>query len=157
METEWKLSLIHILMVLKGSAPVSMMRDYQTQVTSYTKGRGRLFCSLKGYAPCQNQDEIVEEFGYDSERDLDNPTGSVFCAHGAGFVVPWYEVEDYMHLEGVGDSELSSRISDGEKYGLGNGETGADSGFSYVLGSAGQGKNRNSNNQTDSGYRPRCV
>ncbi len=65
------------MMVLKGSAPVSMMRDYQTQVTSYTKGRGRLFCSLKGYAPCQNQDEIVEEIGYDSERDLDNPTG--FC------------------------------------------------------------------------------
>ena len=134
------------MMVLKGSAPVSMMRDYQTQVTSYTKGRGRLFCSLKGYAPCQNQDEIVEEFGYDSERDLDNPTGSVFCAHGAGFVVPWYEVEDYMHLEGVDDSELSSRISDGE--------TGADSVFSYVSGSAEQGKNRNSNNQTDSGYRP---
>ena len=76
-----------------------MMRDYQTQVTSYTKGRGRLFCSLKGYAPCQNQDEIVEEFGYDSERDLDNPTGSVFCAHGAGFVVPWYEVEAYMHMD----------------------------------------------------------
>lgn len=55
-------------------------------------------------------------------------------------MVPWYEVEDYMHLEGVGDSELSSRISDGEKYGSGNGETGADSGFSYVSGSAGQGK-----------------
>ena len=69
-------------------------------------------------------------------------------------MVPWYEVEDYMHLEGVGDSELSSRISDGEKYGSGNGETGADSGFSYVSGSAGQGKDRNSNNQTDSGYRP---
>ena len=142
------------MMVLKGSAPVSMMRDYQTQVTSYTKGRGRLFCSLKGYAPCQNQNEIVEETGYDSERDLDNPTGSVFCAHGAGFVVPWYEVEDYMHLEGVDDSELSSRISDGEKYGSGNGETGADSGFSYVSGSAGQRKSRNSNNQTDSGCRP---
>ena len=88
---------------------------------------------MKGYAPCQNQDEIVEEIGYDSERDLDNPQGSVFCAHGAGFVVPWYEVEDYMHLEGVGDSELSSRISDGEKYGSGNGETGADSGFSLCF------------------------
>lgn len=99
------------MMVLKGSAPVSMMRDYQTQVTSYTKGRGRLFCSLKGYAPCQNQDEIVEEIGYDSERDLDNPTGSVFCAHGAGFVVPWYEVEDYMHLEGIDESELGNTIS----------------------------------------------
>ena len=87
------------MMVLKGSAPVSMMRDYQTQVTSYTKGRGRLFCSLKGYAPCQNQDEIVEEIGYDSERDLDNPTGSVFCAHGAGYNVPWQEVPEHMHIE----------------------------------------------------------
>ena len=109
------------MMVLKGSAPVSMMRDYQTQVTSYTKGRGRLFCSLKGYAPCQNQDEIVEEMGYDSERDLDNPTGSVFCAHGAGFVVPWYEVEDYMHLEGVDESELGSTIPDSEESIAGNG------------------------------------
>ena len=85
--------------VLKGSAPVAAMRDYQSQVISYTKGRGRLFCSLKGYEPCQNQDEIVAAAGYDSERDLENPTGSVFCAHGAGFVVPWYEVEEYMHLE----------------------------------------------------------
>lgn len=94
--------------VLKGSAPVSAMRDYQNQVVSYTKGRGRLFCTLKGYEPCKNQEEIVEKLGYDSERDLDNPTGSVFCAHGAGFVVPWYEVEEYMHLEsGVGfDDEI---------------------------------------------------
>ena len=121
------------MMVLKGSAPVSMMRDYQTQVTSNTIGRGRLFCSLKGYAPCQNQDEIVEEIGYDSERDLDNPTGSVFCAHGAGFVVPWYEVEDYMHLEGIDESELGNAIPDSEESIAGN---------------------RNSNNQTDSGYRP---
>ena len=85
--------------VLTGTAPVSQMRDYQSQVVSYTKGRGRLFCNLKGYAPCMNQEEIVEACGYDSERDMENPTGSVFCAHGAGFVVPWYEVEDYMHLE----------------------------------------------------------
>ncbi|MFQ7231932.1 MAG: hypothetical protein ACLRP0_12340 [Blautia wexlerae] len=97
-----------------------MMRDYQTQVTSYTKGRGRLFCSLKGYAPCQNQDEIVEEMGYDSERDLDNPTGSVFCAHGAGFVVPWYEVEDYMHLDGIDESELGDTIPDSEESIAGN-------------------------------------
>ena len=86
--------------ILKGKAPVSSMRDYQKEVISYTKGLGRLFCSLKGYEPCKNPEEIVAEtIGYDSERDLDNPTGSVFCAHGAGFVVPWYEVEDYMHLE----------------------------------------------------------
>ena len=85
--------------ILKGKAPVSTMRDYQKEVVSYTRGMGRLFCSLKGYEPCKNQDEIVEQIGYDSERDLDNPTGSVFCAHGAGFVVPWYEVEAYMHMD----------------------------------------------------------
>lgn len=87
--------------ILRGTAPVSKMRDYQREVVSYTKGRGRLFCSLKGYAPCQEQEEVVAAIGYDSERDLENPTGSVFCAHGAGFVVPWNEVEDYMHLEGA--------------------------------------------------------
>ena len=87
--------------VLTGNAPVSAMRDYQNQVIAYTGGRGRLFCELKGYVPCKDQDQVVEEIGYDSERDLENPTGSVFCAHGAGFVVPWNQVEDYMHLEGA--------------------------------------------------------
>lgn len=85
--------------VLIGTAAVSAMRDYQKQVVSYTSGRGRLFCNLKGYAPCRNQEEIIKSVGYDSERDLENPTGSVFCAHGAGFVVPWDQVEDYMHLD----------------------------------------------------------
>lgn len=87
--------------VLKGTAPVAAMRDYAAQVISYTRGMGRLFCSLKGYAPCRNQEEVVQASGYDSERDLDNPTGSVFCAHGAGFLVPWYEVEEHMHLSGT--------------------------------------------------------
>ena len=90
--------------ILKGSAAVSAMRDYQKEVLSYTGGKGRLFCSLKGYEPCQEQEKIVENIGYDSERDLENPTGSVFCAHGAGFVVPWDQVEEYMHLEGMEES-----------------------------------------------------
>lgn len=85
--------------ILTGSAPVVTMRDYQTEVISYAKGRGRLSCTLEGYKPCHNQEEVVKEVGYDSERDLDNPTGSVFCAHGAGFVVKWDEVENYMHLQ----------------------------------------------------------
>ena len=85
--------------VLKGSVPVSKMRGYQKEFISYTKGKGRLFCELKGYEPCQEQEEIVAGIGYDSEADIANPTGSVFCAHGAGFVVPWYEVEDHAHLE----------------------------------------------------------
>lgn len=84
--------------VLKGTVAVSQMRDYQKEVVAYTHGTGKLFCALKGYAPCKNQEEIVQNVAYDPESDLENPTGSVFCAHGAGFVVPWDQVEDYMHL-----------------------------------------------------------
>ncbi|MEY8427606.1 translation factor GTPase family protein [Lachnospiraceae bacterium 46-15] len=87
--------------VLTGSAPVAQMRGYQTEVSSYTRGLGRLSCAWKGYEPCHNEEEVVAVLGYDSERDLDNPTGSVFCAHGAGFVVEWDRVEEYMHLENV--------------------------------------------------------
>ena len=87
------------LSVIIGSAPVETMRDYQKEVTSYSKGRGRIFCTLQGYAPCHNTEEVLEVAGYDPERDLENPTGSVFCAHGAGFNVPWNEVPEYMHIE----------------------------------------------------------
>lgn len=85
--------------VIVGSAPVATMRDYAREVASYSKGRGRLFCTLQGYAPCHNPEEVMEAYGYDPERDLENPTGSVFCAHGAGFAVPWNEVPEYMHIE----------------------------------------------------------
>lgn len=85
--------------VLSGSAPVAAMRDYQTEVISYTRGRGRLFCILKGYSPCANAKEVIEAIGYDSESDLDNPTGSVFCAHGAGYVARWDQVEELMHVD----------------------------------------------------------
>ncbi len=85
--------------VLTGMAPVVLMRDYQNEVMAYSRGTGHLFCSLKGYFPCHNTEEIVESKGYDPEADLENPTSSVFCAHGAGFVVNWDLVENYMHLE----------------------------------------------------------
>ena len=102
--------------VITGSAPVSEMRDYQLEVTSYTKGRGRLFCTLKGYEPCHNAEEVTEQIGYDSERDLDNPTGSVFCAHGAGFNVSWEQVPEYMHLEYAWKPESEEeQSSDAEK------------------------------------------
>ena len=97
--------------VITGSAPVSEMRDYQLEVISYTKGRGRLFCTLKGYAPCHNAEEVIEQIGYDSEGDLDNPTGSVFCAHGAGFHVSWDQVPDHMHLEYVWTPEAEKEKS----------------------------------------------
>lgn len=85
--------------VIRGSAPVSEMRDYQLEVAAYSKGRGRLFCTLKGYEPCQNAEGIIETVGYDPETDEKNPTGSVFCSHGAGIYVPWNEVFRHMHIE----------------------------------------------------------
>lgn len=85
--------------VLTGSAPVITMRGYQTEVTAYTKGRGRLSCSLKGYEPCHNAEEVIEAVAYEPDGDMENPTGSVFCAHGAGFVVNWDEVDSYAHIQ----------------------------------------------------------
>ena len=84
--------------VLKGVAPVSEMRGYASEVVQYTRGRGRLSCSLKGYAPCHNAEEIISAAGYDPDSDLENPCGSVFCSHGAGHNVSWDEVEKHMHL-----------------------------------------------------------
>ena len=84
---------------LTGTAPASEMRDYQREVWAYTKGRGRITLTLKGYEPCHNAEEVIEDIGYDSERDVDNPTGSVFCVHGAGFLVKWDEVPEYMHIK----------------------------------------------------------
>ena len=87
--------------VMEGRAPVATMRDYQMEVNSYSRGQGRLSLTFRGYEPCHNAQEIMEEKGYDPERDLKNPTGSVFCAHGAGFAVPWNEVPDHMHIESL--------------------------------------------------------
>ena len=85
--------------LLTGTAPVSTMRNYQRDVISYTKGRGRLTLSLSGYEPCHNAEEVIATSGYDFDSDLQDPAGSVFCSHGAGFVVPWDEVKQYMHVE----------------------------------------------------------
>ena len=85
--------------VITGTAPVSTMDGYQAEVTAYTGGTGRLTCVLKGYGPCHNAEEVIASIGYDPDADLANPSGSVFCTHGAGFVVNWDEVPDYMHLE----------------------------------------------------------
>lgn len=83
---------------LTGKAPVSKMQNYQSEVISYTKGKGRITLQIDGYHPCTNQEEIISKINYDSESDLENPTGSVFCSHGAGFNVKWDEVENYMHI-----------------------------------------------------------
>ena len=88
------------LATLRGLAPVACIGTYQREVIAYTKGHGKISLNLAGYYPCHNLEEVIAEMAYDPERDLANPTGSVFCAHGAGFVVPWNEVPDYMHVEG---------------------------------------------------------
>lgn len=94
--------------ILVGTVPVSTMRDYQLEFHSYTRGRGRLYCTLRGYEPCHNTEQIVAEIGYDPGQDLENPAGSVFCAHGAGFIVPWDQVAEYAHVEsGLQLSKLS--------------------------------------------------
>lgn len=87
--------------VMTGSAPVSEMQGYAMEVTSYTKGRGRLSCALKGYEPCHDQDAAVAAIGYDCERDTENSADSVFCSHGAGFVVKWDQVRNYMHVDSI--------------------------------------------------------
>lgn len=85
--------------VLTGTAPVVTMRGYQSEVLVYTKGCGHLLCEFKGYEPCHNTEEVIAEIGYDAEADTENTADSVFCAHGAGFIVPWHQVPEYMHLE----------------------------------------------------------
>ena len=89
------------LSVLTGWAPVSGLRDYWKEVAAYARGLGRLSCTVRGYEPCADQDRIVAEIGYDAEHDTENPVDSVFCAHGRGFIVPWYEVREYMQAEGL--------------------------------------------------------
>jgi small GTP-binding protein len=92
---------------LSGTVPVASLGDYAADLNAYTKGTGSINVEFQGYAPCHNQDEVVEQIGYDSEADLRNPTGSVFCAHGAGFIVPWDMVGAYMHLERVYKGDIA--------------------------------------------------
>src|SRR5690606_23464369 len=84
---------------IEGEAPVATMKNYQKELTAYTRGQGKIFCSLKGYEPCHNTEEVIRTIGYDPERDVENPSGSVFCANGSGFLVSWDRVKDYMHVE----------------------------------------------------------
>lgn len=83
---------------LTGEASAIALQDYQTSVLAYSSGKGRLQCRFHGYKPCIEQNKVVKQIAYDSENDIENPTGSIFCAHGAGFFVPWNQVSDYMHL-----------------------------------------------------------
>ncbi len=85
--------------ILTGEAPVSEIAGYPIEVSAYTAGKGRILLNFKGYQPCHEQEQIIEKTGYNPEEDLENPAGSVFCAHGSGFYVPWYDVPKFMHIE----------------------------------------------------------
>ncbi|MEG2176201.1 MAG: TetM/TetW/TetO/TetS family tetracycline resistance ribosomal protection protein [Oscillibacter sp.] len=95
--------------VLTGSAPVAALREYAAEVTAYTRGRGRLACTLQGYAPCHDQEAVVAASGYDPERDTENPADSVFCAHGAGYIVKWDEAAGQMHVDSGAAAEAEQR------------------------------------------------
>lgn len=103
--------------LLTGKAPVACLRDYQREVIAYTKGRGHLSLWFKDYEPCHNAEEVIEAAGYDPEADLENTADSVFCSHGAGYLVPWYQVKEYMHvespLEKLGRREMGRMILTG--------------------------------------------
>lgn len=100
--------------LIEGTAPVSAMRNYQQEVMAYTKGRGRLSCSLKGYAPCHDAEKVLAEIGYVPEADVENTPDSVFCYHGAGTVIPWQEVPKHMHLESVLGQKRSEETAEPE-------------------------------------------
>ena len=107
------------LAVLTGVAPVATMQGYQMEVAAYSRGLGRLFCTLQGYEPCHNAEEVIEAIGYEPEADLEHTADSVFCGHGAGFVVPWDQVYDYMHIEtGMMGRGSGASGASGNAYGM---------------------------------------
>jgi len=101
--------------VITGTAPVATMRNYHQEVMAYTKGQGKLFCYLKGYEPCHNAEEVIQEIGYDPESDVDNPPDSVFCSNGTSFLVRWDKVKDYMHVESYFQEKTESVQNNLEK------------------------------------------
>ena len=84
--------------VIRGSAPVAEMNSYQADIIAYTHGKGKLSLSLGGYKECHNADEVISSIGYSADNDTENSADSVFCSHGAGYLVKWNEVYDHMHL-----------------------------------------------------------
>lgn len=101
--------------VLSGTCPVSEMGSYTKEVMQYTHGKGKLACILKGYEPCHNAEEVIESIGYDCDADLENPCGSVFCSHGAGYNVPWNEVAQHMHLPSILEPVKDDSVSTNSK------------------------------------------
>ena len=146
--------------VLTGIAPAASMLGYQKTVQEYTHGLGRFFCNLHGYLPCHNTEEVLEKTGYDPEMDVAHPSSSVFCAHGAGYLVPWDEVENYMHLERSYIADEDAHAANGDMdsgYGAYGTGAGTDSAFGmghsegYGQRTRSDNKRKNRNSQTGSG------
>lgn len=85
--------------ILQGTVTVAALGNYVEEVAAYTRGAGSLQCALKGYVPCKNAEAVIAASGYDPELDVRNPSYSVFCSHGAGTIIPWYEVRSFMHVD----------------------------------------------------------
>ena len=134
--------------VLVGSAPVVTMRNYHQEVVSYTKGLGRLSLRLEGYKRCHNEEEVIQSIGYDAERDVGNPTGSVFCSRGAGFHVPWDQVKAHMHVEAYLKPERESQDSDLRALDRDHGDGLYDGDYSFLNTTANQGKRLGWNRRT---------
>ncbi len=132
------------MMVIEGTAPVVTMRGYQRELLSYTKGRGRLSCRLKGYEECHNAQEVIAQRGYDAQADTENPCGSVFCAHGAGFVVNWDEVPDYAHIRDTDKYANMVRMRPGERKEEAGGLTHTGGAVKDAAGSFGHAENAGS-------------
>lgn len=131
--------------ILEGSAPVVNMQNYHREVRAYTKGAGTLSCSFYGYKPCHNQEEVVVRIGYNSEKDLSNPTGSVFCSQGSGFYVPWDKVRNYMHLDSsLPKTQMESHdVSGGRKYN--DYSLHDDMGYEFLEGAGGRNRGEKQN------------
>ena len=142
--------------VLTGSAPVSAMRGYQKEVSAYTRGLGRLSCTLKGYEPCHDAEEVIERIGYDAEEDPDNPSCSVFCSHGAGVAVDWRQVPEYAHVDSSRQAEAAGLIFDKaeNRWKAGNKNPGADGGGEAGEPEAGSGAGRGRTAHGKAGFRP---
>lgn len=113
---EYKSGFSGDLGVLKGRGPVACLQDYMMEVHGFTRGMGHLTLELSGYDVCHNSEEVIEKIHYDSEEDTANPTSSVFCGHGAGFLVPWNEVESYMHMPRVYNPDKEQKQQEGHFY-----------------------------------------
>ena len=113
--------------VLTGRGPVATLKDYAREVAAYTHGHGRFLASMAGYGPCHNQEEVIAASGYLPDSDLDNPTGSVFCEHGAGFYVQWDQVDDMAHVDTGYRIDEEGRVIMGGSGGSGAAGGGRDS------------------------------